>query len=292
MAAAAAGRARAAAQKKKDSPPSRPPPRNKTKQNKTTAPAALLPVIRDAIDLTRTDLGNAGIAAVCGAIFSRVAMGNFVDNYGPRYGIALCIGITAPAVFCIGLSMNAAGFIISRLFIGFSLATFVACQFWCTSMFTTRIVGSANAFAAGWGNMGGGVTHFIMPLIFDGIKNGGVAPFTAWRWSFFVPAAFQVLLTFFILAFAQDMPDGQYKDLRASGAMSKPGGWPMWKAALFNYRTWVMTLTYGYCFGVELVSFIFVFSVEEGGWRACAAPNGQKNRRSLLTALSLSSRKP
>jgi NNP family nitrate/nitrite transporter-like MFS transporter len=218
----------------------------------TFAPAALLPVIRDSIDLTRTDLGNAGIAAVCGAIASRVAMGNFVDNYGPRYGIGLCLGLTAPAVFCIGLSTNAAGFIVSRLFIGFSLACFVACQFWCTSMFTTRIVGSANAFAAGWGNMGGGVTHFVMPLIFDGIKNGGVAPFTAWRWAFFVPAGLQVILTIATLAFAQDLPDGQYKDLRAKGAMAKPGGWPVWKAAIFNYRTWIMTLTYGYCFGVEL----------------------------------------
>lgn len=53
-------------------------------------------------------------------------------------------------MYCIGLCTNAAGFIVSRLFIGFSLATFVACQFWCTSMFNTKVVGSANALAAGW----------------------------------------------------------------------------------------------------------------------------------------------
>ena len=110
----------------------------------------MLPVIRDNLDLTKTDIGNAGIAAVVGAIASRIAMGGFVDSYGPRFGIALCIGVTAPAVYCIGLATNAIGFIISRFFIGFSLATFVACQFWCTSMFNTRIVGTANAFAAGW----------------------------------------------------------------------------------------------------------------------------------------------
>lgn len=72
------------------------------------------------------------------------------DVYGPRFGIGICIGLTAPAVYCIGMCSNAAGFIISRLFIGFSLATFVACQFWCTSMFNTKVVGTANALAAGW----------------------------------------------------------------------------------------------------------------------------------------------
>lgn len=252
----------------------------------TFAPAALLPVIRDNLDLTKTDLGNAGIAAVCGAIAARVAMGNFVggcllcnrdwpavhtafapmtlphkqpardpptptqeqlthppdshlchlapaDIKGPRFGIGLCIGLTAPAVYCIGLCTSAAGFIVSRLFIGFSLATFVACQFWCTSMFNTKVVGSANALAAGWvsclprwhahsllqacsrrrqvlwtapgalaalanscrlthaltsllprvnqtrmqGNMGGGFTHFLMPLVFDGIKSAGSPAF-------------------------------------------------------------------------------------------------------------------
>jgi len=218
----------------------------------TFAPAALLPVIRDNLDLTKTDLGNAGIAAVCGAIAARVAMGNFVDTYGPRFGIGLCIGLTAPAVYCIGLCTNAAGFIISRLFIGFSLATFVACQFWCTSMFNTKVVGAANAIAAGWGNMGGGFTHFLMPLVFDGIKSAGSPAFQAWRWSFFVPASFQVLLTICTMALCQDMPDGNFAALRKSGDMRKVNAWRTWKAAIGNYRTWVMTLTYGYCFGVEL----------------------------------------
>jgi len=39
---------------------------------------------------------------------------------------------------------------------------FVACQFWTSNMFNTKLVGTANAFAAGWGNMGGGAAHFVM----------------------------------------------------------------------------------------------------------------------------------
>ena len=93
--------------------------------------------------------------------------------------------------------------------------------------------------------MGGGFTHLIMPLIFDGIRRSTPA-FLAWRWAFFVPASFQVLLTACTLCFAQDLPDGNYMDLMKSGAMAKPKGWPVWRAALGNYRTWVMMLTYGY----------------------------------------------
>lgn len=218
----------------------------------TFAPAALMPPIRDNLNLTKSDIGNSGIAAVCGAIFARIAMGNFVDMYGPRFGIALCIGLTSPCVFCMSMVGGAGGFIAVRFFIGMSLAVFVACQFWCSSMFTTRIVGTANAVAAGWGNMGGGFTALIMPAIFDGIVGGGVEPGQAWRWAFFVPGACQVLCTLMVLALGVDLPDGQYNELKAKGLMAKPMGWPVWKAALTNYRTWVMCLTYGYCFGVEL----------------------------------------
>lgn len=64
---------------------------------------ALLPVIRESLYLTRHDVGNAGIAAVCGAIASRVMMGNMVDMYGPRYGFSFLLLLTAPAIFCMAI---------------------------------------------------------------------------------------------------------------------------------------------------------------------------------------------
>jgi NNP family nitrate/nitrite transporter-like MFS transporter len=54
------------------------------------------------------------------------------------------------------------------------------------------------------------------------------------------------------MALCQDMPDGNYAALRKSGTMKKVNAWRTWSAAIGNYRTWVMTLAYGYCFGVEL----------------------------------------
>lgn len=54
----------------------------------------------------------------------------------------------------------------------------------------------------------------------------------------------QVIVVVFVMLLSQDLPDGNYAVLRKSGKMTqKPGGWNVWKAALFNYRTWVMTLT-------------------------------------------------
>lgn len=40
-------------------------------------------------------------------------------------------------------------------------ACFVCCQYWCTAMFSPNVVGTANAFAGGWGNLGGGATQLV-----------------------------------------------------------------------------------------------------------------------------------
>eukprot|EP00951_Prasinocladus_malaysianus_P026203 scaffold231880_cov37-Prasinocladus_malaysianus.AAC.1 len=90
-------------------------------------------------------------------------------------------------------------------------------------MFTPAIVGVANATSAGWGNLGGGVTQLLMPLVFTAIKSG-IEPFQAWRWAFFVPAGAMVLVGSGVLLLAQDLPDGQYAELRKAGLMQKASG--------------------------------------------------------------------
>ncbi|KAG2431534.1 hypothetical protein HXX76_009548 [Chlamydomonas incerta] len=220
----------------------------------TFAPASLAPVIRDDLFLTKPQMGNAGVAAVCGAIAARVFMGVFVDTVGPRYGSAATMLMTAPAVFCMALVTDFSTFACVRFFIGLSLCMFVCCQFWCGTMFNVKIVGTANAIAAGWGNMGGGACHFIMPLIYQGIKDGGVPGYQAWRWAFFVPGGIYIVTATLTLLLGIDHPSGKdYRDLKKDGSLKAKGAtWPIVKCGLGNYRSWILALTYGYSFGVEL----------------------------------------
>jgi NNP family nitrate/nitrite transporter-like MFS transporter len=53
-----------------------------------------------------------------------------------------------------GTISSAGGLYTIRFFIGILGATFVPCQAWTTAFFDKNIVGTANAFAGGWGNLG------------------------------------------------------------------------------------------------------------------------------------------
>ncbi|XWS69045.1 hypothetical protein CRYUN_Cryun04dG0146000 [Craigia yunnanensis] len=218
----------------------------------TFAAPPLLPIIRDNLNLTATDIGNAGIASVSGAVFARIAMGTACDLFGPRLASAFLILLTAPAVYFTSIASSPISFLLVRFFTGFSLATFVSTQFWMSSMFSAPVVGTANGVAGGWGNLGGGATQLIMPLVFSVIRHIGAVKFTAWRIAFFIPALFQTLSAFAILIFGQDLPDGNYQRLQKSGNKQKDKFSRVFYHGITNYRGWILALTYGYCFGVEL----------------------------------------
>lgn len=218
----------------------------------TFAAPPLIPIIRDNLNLTATDIGNAGIASVSGAVFARVAMGTACDLFGPRLASASLILLTAPAVFFTSIASSPVSFLLVRFFTGFSLATFVSTQFWMSSMFSAPVVGTANGVAGGWGNLGGGATQLIMPIVFSIIRDIGAAKFTAWRIAFFIPALFQTLSAFAILIFGQDLPDGNFHGLKKSGGKPTDKFSDVFYHGVTNYRGWILALTYGYCFGVEL----------------------------------------
>ncbi|MCL7038819.1 hypothetical protein MKW94_019404 [Papaver nudicaule] len=215
----------------------------------TFAIPPLIPVIRDNLNLTDSDIGNAGIASFCGSIFSRLLMGPACDLIGPRLASSALSILTAPIVFATCLASSPRDFILLRFLIGFSIGNFVSNQFWMSSMFSSNVVGLANGFAAGWANVGSGATQLLMPLIYSYITSLGVTSFTTWRIAFVLPALLQLTTAWMVLYYGQDLPDGNYEHGQDK---PKDSFLRILGHGLKNYRGWILALTYGYCFGVEL----------------------------------------
>ncbi|KAL2552485.1 High affinity nitrate transporter 2.7 [Forsythia ovata] len=213
----------------------------------------LIPIIREDLHLSHSDVGKAAVASFVGSIFSRLVMGPTCDLVGPRIASATLSLITAPIVLSTSFISSPSSFILIRFLIGFSLANFVANQFWMSSMFSGRVVGIANGFAAGWANVGSGFAQLFMPLIYSFFIKTNLSSSTAWRIAFIFPAIFQAVTAIMVIAFGQDLPDGNFKRAKKNTTY-KDNAFGVLFNGLKNYRGWILGLTYGFCFGVELTT--------------------------------------
>ena len=208
------------------------------------------------LNLSKKQIGQGNIAAVSTNIVMRAITGFICDILGPRKALSFLLFITCPAIVGMMFVEDANSWIACRALIGIGLATFVTSQVWCTQMFNKSVVGLANATSAGWGNLGGGVTNLLMPyffLAFYGTVSGTSLEKEdkAWRLCYLVPLAMHLIGAVAALT-GRDLPDGNIKELEASGAKQKSNGSIVLKTGLSNVNAWILTITYALCFGVEL----------------------------------------
>jgi MFS transporter, NNP family, nitrate/nitrite transporter len=217
--------------------------------------APLMPVIKGEFGLTKDQIANINIAAVAVTILVRLIIGPLCDRFGPRKAYTGLLLVGALPVLGVAASQSYESFLFFRLLIGAIGASFVITQYHTSVMFAPNVVGTANAAAAGWGNAGGGATQALMPLILAAVLYLGVDAAYGWRVALLVPGVLMLVMAFFYWRYTQDCPQGNYAELRARGVAvegGKKGGWAIFKQASANYRVWLLFVTYGACFGVEI----------------------------------------
>lgn len=217
--------------------------------------APLMPVIKGEFHLSLAQIANINIAAVAITILVRLLVGPMCDRYGPRLTYTVLLVLGAIPVLGVAFAQSYESFLIFRLGIGAVGASFVITQYHTSVMFAPKVVGTANAAAAGWGNAGGGAAQAIMPLLMTAIVMLGVSASMGWRLALMVPGVMMLLMAVCYYRFTQDCPQGNYADLRREGVAisgGKKGGWASFKAAAANHRVWLLFVTYGACFGIEI----------------------------------------
>lgn len=206
--------------------------------------APLMAVVRDDLKLTKAQIGNTVIASVAITIFARLLTGWLCDRFGPRRTYSALLLLGALPVMGIGLAHSYHSFLFFRLAIGLIGASFVVTQYHTSVMFSRSVVGTANAITAGWGNLGGGVAQWVMPLLFGALVGLGMDKFLSWRLAMIVPGALIFGMGIAYFSFTKDTPDG-------GPFVPRTGGQAFWEAAA-DYRVWLLFLLYGACFGVEI----------------------------------------
>ena len=215
--------------------------------------APLMAIVREDLMLTKAQIGNTIIASVAITVLVRILIGPLCDKIGSRKAYTWLLILGSIPVMGIGFARSYETFLLFRLAIGAIGASFVITQYHTSVMFAPNCVGTANATTAGWGNLGGGVTQMVMPLIFTAVLSFGVDKFLGWRLAMVIPGVALFIMGIVYYFFTQDAPDGNYEELREKGAIADESrSIASFLQAIKDYRVWALFVIYAACFGVEL----------------------------------------
>ena len=243
--------------------------------------APLMPTIRQDLGLTKPQIGNIIIASVSATIIARLFIGRLCDTWGPRKTYTSLLLVCSIPVFLVGLANSYETFLLFRLAIGVIGASFVITQYHTSVMFAPNIKGTANAVAGGWGNLGGGVTNIVMPMVFALIVGLGYTAHDAWRLAMILPGTLLLVCAFLYYRYTQDSPEGNYEDIRRNTPSVEKAN-PL--EVLTDWRVWALTFAYALCFGMEItfdnvaaLHFVDTFHLNQGMAGILAGSFGMMN---------------
>ncbi|GAA5899530.1 uncharacterized protein JCM6883_005251 [Sporobolomyces salmoneus] len=174
-------------------------------------PPLLNVTIKKDMNLTDGQVANSNIIAGVASLLVRLVAGPLCDRFGPRYVLVATLWLSALPCGLAGTAMSVNGLYAIRFFMGIAGAAFVPCQCLMAAWFDKQVIGTASAFAAGWGDSGVGITFFVMPAIFNSlVSSHGHDERVAWRLSFIVPCVLLLACGALVLIFNEDTPTGPW----------------------------------------------------------------------------------
>jgi NNP family nitrate/nitrite transporter-like MFS transporter len=211
--------------------------------------APLMKIAKEQLHLTKDQVGNIQIASVSATILARLLIGRLVDKFGPRIIYTWLLIVCSVPVMFIGLSNSYESFLMFRLAIGVIGASFVITQFHTSVMFAPTIKGTANAVAGGFGNAGGGAANFFMPMIASGfVALGYCTKEDSWRYAMIFPGVMLLVCAILYFKYTKDTPAGNFSEIKVEEKANEN----TFMIALKDVRTWILTISYAACFGVEI----------------------------------------
>ncbi|KAG2851591.1 hypothetical protein PC118_g17148 [Phytophthora cactorum] len=214
-----------------------------------------MPTIKEQLKLTQAQVDNSNIISLASTMVG-LLIGPLCDRCGARSIQAALLVIGAIPVASAALAFDYVGFVCVRFFIGLVGCTFVSTTYWTSTMFSKEVVGSANAIAAGWGNLGAGATYLITPLLFDLVTSeGGVSDNLGWRVTLLFPALLMIVIGICTYFFSDDCPQGNYVELKKTHAMADKPKADMLQAFITVARqpvAWILAFQYACSLGVQI----------------------------------------
>ncbi|MFP5430247.1 MAG: MFS transporter [Gammaproteobacteria bacterium] len=179
------------------------------------AHVSLMPMIRESLHLTDSQVKAFLILNVALTIPARILIGILVDKFGPRTSYSVLLAVCG--VFCIGfaLAQTFEQLAVMRFLLGLTGAGFVIGIRLVSEWFPAREVGIAEGIYGGWGNFGAAIAKIGMPILAVTVFGGEFG----WRYAIGLTGVIAIVYSVIFYRNVSDTPKGAtyFKPKKAGG---------------------------------------------------------------------------